>query len=196
MRVSSWLPLPLKSAVKLPHTISMATTANLLRCGSSLLLPSCRRPGNLVPIRATNHIASAAAITRPRVCGGRQSVLLTRSKCTAADAAPATAVSAESDNSNAKEAPPSPTDVKEAANSLDIRVGRILKAWRHEEADSLYVEEVDIGEAEPRTICSGLVKFVPLNHLQVSLLLQIRLKFLIVLIRLNGKCCGNFNMLL
>lgn len=58
--------------------------------------------------------------------------------------------------------------VKEAANTLDIRVGRILKAWRHEEADSLYVEEVDVGESEPRTICSGLVKYMPLHLLQVS----------------------------
>ncbi|OIS97766.1 PREDICTED: aminoacyl tRNA synthase complex-interacting multifunctional protein 1 [Nicotiana attenuata] len=56
--------------------------------------------------------------------------------------------------------------IKDAANTLDIRVGRILKAWRHEEADSLYVEEVDVGEAEPRIICSGLVKYVPLDHLQ------------------------------
>lgn len=56
--------------------------------------------------------------------------------------------------------------IKDAANSLDIRVGRILRAWRHEEADSLYVEEVDVGEAEPRIICSGLVKYVPLGHLQ------------------------------
>lgn len=56
--------------------------------------------------------------------------------------------------------------IKDAANSLDIRVGRILRAWRHEEADSLYVEEVDVGEAEPRIICSGLVKYVPLDHLQ------------------------------
>ncbi|KAJ8533594.1 hypothetical protein K7X08_006918 [Anisodus acutangulus] len=56
--------------------------------------------------------------------------------------------------------------IKDAANSLDIRVGRILKAWRHEEADSLYVEEVDVGEAEPRIICSGLVKYVPLQYLQ------------------------------
>ncbi|CAN4077004.1 unnamed protein product [Withania somnifera] len=56
--------------------------------------------------------------------------------------------------------------IKAAANSLDIRVGRILRAWRHEEADSLYVEEVDVGEAEPRIICSGLVKYVPLDHLQ------------------------------
>lgn len=62
--------------------------------------------------------------------------------------------------------------IKDAANSLDIRVGRILRAWRHEEADSLYVEEVDVGEAEPRIICSGLVKYVPLDHLQVLLLLS------------------------
>lgn len=57
--------------------------------------------------------------------------------------------------------------IKEAADALDIRVGRILKAWRHPEADSLYVEEVDVGEEEPRTICSGLVKYIPLDHLQV-----------------------------
>ncbi|KAJ6832096.1 putative aminoacyl tRNA synthase complex-interacting multifunctional protein 1 [Iris pallida] len=54
----------------------------------------------------------------------------------------------------------------EAANALDMRVGRVLKAWRHPEADSLYVEEVDVGEAEPRTICSGLVNYIPLEHLQ------------------------------
>lgn len=56
--------------------------------------------------------------------------------------------------------------IKDAGNLLDIRVGRIIKAWRHEEADSLYVEQVDVGEAEPRIICSGLVKYVPLDHLQ------------------------------
>ncbi|KAI3470253.1 hypothetical protein Pfo_026916 [Paulownia fortunei] len=56
--------------------------------------------------------------------------------------------------------------LREAANTLDLRVGRILKAWRHEEADSLYVEEVDVGETEPRTICSGLVKYIPLHLLQ------------------------------
>jgi aminoacyl tRNA synthase complex-interacting multifunctional protein 1 len=59
--------------------------------------------------------------------------------------------------------------IKEAADTLDIRVGRVLRAWRHEEADSLYVEEVDVGEPEPRIICSGLVNYVPLHHLQVFL---------------------------
>ncbi|KAL8206291.1 hypothetical protein R6Q57_009842 [Mikania cordata] len=56
--------------------------------------------------------------------------------------------------------------IKDMANTLDIRVGKILKAWRHEEADSLYVEEVDVGEPEPRIICSGIVKYIPLDELQ------------------------------
>ncbi|KAL5708708.1 hypothetical protein ACHQM5_019474 [Ranunculus cassubicifolius] len=63
--------------------------------------------------------------------------------------------------------PPAPTDpIKDAAGTLDIRVGRIIKAWPHPEADSLYVEEVDVGEPETRTICSGLVKYIPLETLQ------------------------------
>ncbi|CAM6051377.1 unnamed protein product [Sphagnum compactum] len=58
-------------------------------------------------------------------------------------------------------------DVASDLDLLDIRVGKILKAWKHPEADSLYVEEVDVGEAEgPRTICSGLVKYVPEEELQ------------------------------
>ncbi|VFQ69150.1 unnamed protein product [Cuscuta campestris] len=57
-------------------------------------------------------------------------------------------------------------ELKDAANTLDIRVGKILRAWKHGEADSLYVEEVDMGEPEPRTICSGLVDYIPLQHLQ------------------------------
>ncbi|XP_024024598.1 aminoacyl tRNA synthase complex-interacting multifunctional protein 1 isoform X2 [Morus notabilis] len=56
--------------------------------------------------------------------------------------------------------------IKETADLLDIRVGRILKARRHEEADSLYVEEVDVGEPQPRIICSGLVNYIPLHLLQ------------------------------
>ncbi|GKY94216.1 hypothetical protein MPSEU_000387400 [Mayamaea pseudoterrestris] len=41
-------------------------------------------------------------------------------------------------------------------SKLDIRVGVITKAWLHEEADSLFCEEIDIGEGEPRQIASGL----------------------------------------
>lgn len=50
---------------------------------------------------------------------------------------------------------------------LDIRVGKILSAEQHPDADSLYVEKIDLGDAEgPRTIVSGLAKYIPLEDLQ------------------------------
>ena len=40
---------------------------------------------------------------------------------------------------------------------LDIRVGKILSVESHPDADSLYIEQIDLGEPEgPRTIVSGL----------------------------------------
>lgn len=37
---------------------------------------------------------------------------------------------------------------------------------QHPDADSLYVEKIDVGEPEPRTVVSGLVQFVPREQLQ------------------------------
>jgi aminoacyl tRNA synthase complex-interacting multifunctional protein 1 len=48
---------------------------------------------------------------------------------------------------------------------LDFRIGKIVAAKRHPDADSLYVEEIDIGEGKNRTVCSGLVRFVGLEDL-------------------------------
>ncbi len=42
-------------------------------------------------------------------------------------------------------------------NSLDLRVGIIVKVQRHESAEKLYCEEIDVGEETPRSIASGLV---------------------------------------
>ena len=75
-------------------------------------------------------------------------------------------------DSPALEAPvPVAAEVKDVAadlDLLDIRVGKVLKAWKHPEADALFVEEVDVGEPEgPRTICSGLVKYVSQEVLEV-----------------------------
>lgn len=49
---------------------------------------------------------------------------------------------------------------------LDIRVGKIVSVKKHPDANSLYVEEVDIGEGKPRTVVSGLVKFVPIEEME------------------------------
>ncbi|KAL7676745.1 hypothetical protein ACOME3_002994 [Neoechinorhynchus agilis] len=48
---------------------------------------------------------------------------------------------------------------------LDLRVGRILSAKKHPSANSLYVEEIDVGENSPRTIVSGLAPYTSLESL-------------------------------
>ncbi|KAK4310629.1 hypothetical protein Pmani_017817 [Petrolisthes manimaculis] len=55
-----------------------------------------------------------------------------------------------------------PVDV----SRLDFRVGKIVSAKKHPDADTLYVEEVDVGENKMRTVVSGLVRFVPLEEMQ------------------------------
>jgi len=49
---------------------------------------------------------------------------------------------------------------------LDIRVGKIVEVEKHPEADSLYVEKIDVGEGVPRTIVSGLVNFVSIEEMK------------------------------
>lgn len=50
---------------------------------------------------------------------------------------------------------------------IDFRVGFIQKAVKHPDADSLYKSTIDMGDEEgPRTVCSGLVKYIPLEDMQ------------------------------
>ena len=52
-------------------------------------------------------------------------------------------------------------DAIEDIRRLELRVGVVLSAEKHPDADSLYVEQVDCGDAAgPRTIISGLVKYM------------------------------------
>ena len=73
-------------------------------------------------------------------------------------AAPAAPAKAKAD---AAAAAPQP-DV----SKLDLRVGKILSAERHPDAEKLYVEKVDLGEESgPRTVVSGLVDFMSAEDL-------------------------------
>lgn len=55
---------------------------------------------------------------------------------------------------------------------LDIRVGKIVDVKKHPDADSLYVEKIDLGENNgPRTIVSGLVNYVPIEEMQDRMVL-------------------------
>uniref|UniRef100_A0A1A8ETX0 Tyrosine--tRNA ligase n=1 Tax=Nothobranchius korthausae TaxID=1143690 RepID=A0A1A8ETX0_9TELE len=49
---------------------------------------------------------------------------------------------------------------------LDIRVGKIISVEKHPDADSLYLEKIDIGEPEPRVVVSGLVAYISQEELQ------------------------------
>ena len=49
---------------------------------------------------------------------------------------------------------------------IDLRVGLIRKAEKHPDADSLYVSHIDVGEEKERIVCSGLVKYIPLEEMQ------------------------------
>jgi len=53
-------------------------------------------------------------------------------------------------------------------HSLEVKVGRIVAIKKHEQADTLYVEQIDLGEDKPRTIVSGLVNYIPIEKLEVG----------------------------
>ncbi|KAJ1477763.1 hypothetical protein T484DRAFT_1820133, partial [Baffinella frigidus] len=58
-----------------------------------------------------------------------------------------------------------PADVEDVLR-LEIRVGKIVSCERHPDAESLYVEQIDLGEATgPRTIVSGLANYIPLEEM-------------------------------
>ncbi|XP_011305321.1 tyrosine--tRNA ligase, cytoplasmic [Fopius arisanus] len=62
---------------------------------------------------------------------------------------------------------PSNQNTEIEPSRLDIRVGKIVEVSKHPDADSLYVEKIDLGEASgPRTIVSGLVNFVPIEEMR------------------------------
>ncbi|GAB4825659.1 hypothetical protein Ancab_008532 [Ancistrocladus abbreviatus] len=159
----------------------MATAASLLK-GGILLLSSCNRsviaarilypPRPLHPILFTTKPPLISISARPLLnsinvsSNSKATARNVVGFCTATDATSVVDSSSSSAQSTEASSLTDPDAIKEAAGLLDIRVGKILKAWTHPDADSLYVEEVDIGEPEPRIICSGLVNYIPLDHLQ------------------------------
>ncbi|KAL4631730.1 hypothetical protein ACB092_04G000600 [Castanea dentata] len=154
-------------------TASYCAIAKVLRSRGRALLLSSLSPSSVTICNNHNQNNNGrlpSPLTLSSFARGQSQWVPSFSFCTAAAADTDAATVGSNTNKNEEEEEKKKKDpeitIKEAAEMLDIRVGRVVKAWRHEEADSLYVEEVDVGEAEPRTICSGLVNFVPLHLLQ------------------------------
>lgn len=103
-----------------------------------------------------------------------QQALAAKQAAEAATVAPKAQEPEKKPEPKGKAAPSSATSAENRAvdvSRLDFRVGRIISAKKHPEADSLYVEDVDVGEGKNRTVVSGLVKFVPLDQMQNRLAL-------------------------
>ncbi|KAG1906416.1 uncharacterized protein F5891DRAFT_1181828 [Suillus fuscotomentosus] len=50
---------------------------------------------------------------------------------------------------------------------IDMRIGHIVDVKKHPEADSLYIEQIDLGEETgPRTVVSGLVNYIPIEEMR------------------------------
>jgi methionine--tRNA ligase beta chain len=84
------------------------------------------------------------------------------------DAPAAAAAAAAASSSSSKPAAPAAAGGDGAAAvasedvlRIELRVGQILSAELHPDAETLYVEKIDVGEKEPRTVISGLAKFMP-----------------------------------
>ena len=54
---------------------------------------------------------------------------------------------------------------------IQLKVGKIVEVKKH--TDHLYVEQIDVGEDQPRTVLSGLVEFVPIEEMQGKLLIVV-----------------------
>ncbi|XP_060793798.1 aminoacyl tRNA synthase complex-interacting multifunctional protein 1 isoform X2 [Neoarius graeffei] len=60
-------------------------------------------------------------------------------------------------------------DPRPDISRLDLRIGRVLAVRKHPDSESLYVQEVDVGDSAPRTVVSELANHMPPEQLQDTL---------------------------
>lgn len=87
------------------------------------------------------------------------------------DSQPKVSQSKVNDTEKKKESQPKVNEVEKkdtqvSINSIDLRVGIIVKCEKHPSAEKLYIEEIDVGEDSPRAIASGLVPHYSLEEMQ------------------------------
>lgn len=93
----------------------------------------------------------------------------------------------------AKEKPSVDSELPVDVGRLDLRIAKVEDVQKHPDADTLYVLKINCGEDKPRTVCSGLVKHVPIDELRdCSVMLLCNLKPVKVNLNLNFKVvCKN-----
>jgi len=62
--------------------------------------------------------------------------------------------------------PVEPVEELDAASYLDVRVGRIVKVWPHPNADSLFCEEIDVGNGQIKKVVTGVRNYYSVEQMQ------------------------------
>ncbi len=77
----------------------------------------------------------------------------------------------------APETPPMELIGIEDFQKIQLRTGRVVSAEKHPSADRLLVLKVDVGEAEPRTICAGIAsRYAPDDLVGLNVVVVVNLK--------------------
>lgn len=72
--------------------------------------------------------------------------------------------SSKTDKKQKKGAEPAePVAEGSSMSKVNFLIGKVLEVSKHPESDKLYVEKIDLGEAEPRTILSGLQEHITID---------------------------------
>ncbi|KAK5671642.1 glutamate--tRNA ligase [Batrachochytrium dendrobatidis] len=79
-----------------------------------------------------------------------------------------------SGSAKVSEAPKTATMESSLISKLDIVVGKVLDVKKHPDADTLYVEQIDVGEDKPREVVSGLVKFMTEDEIRGKTILVLK----------------------
>lgn len=66
--------------------------------------------------------------------------------------------------------PPKKKDAEARIDMLDLRIGKIVDVKTHPNADSLYLEMIDVGEDAPRQVCTRINWLMHLIPSSVNLL--------------------------
>jgi methionine--tRNA ligase beta chain len=95
------------------------------------------------------------------------------SPITGGGGAPSAKSASSAPSSKAAKAVPVDVPAVLTINQLDLRVGLITSCKKHETADKLYCETINVGESEDRSIASGLVPHYTLDEMQNRLVVVV-----------------------
>ena len=113
-------------------------------------------PANLIASSSSSSSSTSSATSSASATTAAKSDQKGKDTVKATEKKEKTTKSADASSSGAKDAVPAAADVDPIAE-VDLRVGLIVKAWKHPDSDKLWCESIDVGDATgPREIASGL----------------------------------------